>query len=151
MRPDWKGWGTRMPVSPSLSVLIFNDNAEVSDVLRALFEVRGHSVVTVQLSMSRGAYDVAWALAWRHKPEVVVYDVGSPYQSNWDFLEALRLAPPLVGIPFVLTTGNIAAVARLPGASAGVDLVCLPEELDVVVGAAEAAALVRKSRSRRSS
>ena len=35
---------------------------------------------------------------------MVIYNVGMPYASSWDLLEAIRMSPALQSQPFVITT-----------------------------------------------
>ena len=42
----------------------------------------------------------------KHRPDVVIYDVGMPYAGSWDLLEVIRTSPALQRQPFVITTGR---------------------------------------------
>src|SRR5262249_48369744 len=96
---------------------------------------------------SEGA-DVADAIARAH-PDVVVFDIALPYEANWELCASLR-KDPRVGVPFVLTTTNRAAVERLTSAREVVEILGKPYDLDQfaqAVRACGAAAGPRRGRA----
>ena len=85
----------------------------------------------------------------KHRPDVVIYDVGMPFSSSWDLLEVIRTAPALQSQPFVITTPNRRKLEEAVGPTSAFevggpdsDLRCL---LKAVEAAARAAGPVRRS------
>jgi hypothetical protein len=60
----------------------------------------------------RRADSEAEAFISRNKVDVVVFDVGLPYQPNWDFAEVLQLLPGVTGTPFVFTSANTVEIGE---------------------------------------
>lgn len=129
-----------MSLPTPLNVLIFNDSLDVLETLRHAFVAHGHRVETVQLSLVRNASEVPREMVEKHRPDVIVFDVGIPYQSNWDFLEALHLTNALDGVPVVVTTANKAMLNRLVGPTDALEMAGLQQDLDAIRVAAETAA-----------
>jgi CheY-like chemotaxis protein len=71
----------------------------------------------------------AAAFISRNKADVVVFDVGMPYQPNWDFAEVLRLLPGVTGIPFVFTSANTTELDKLVGPTGAYLLTGTPTNL----------------------
>jgi DNA-binding response OmpR family regulator len=102
-----------------IRALVLNSSADTLDLLRHYLEVNGFEVETCNLARLRqeGA-DVAEAVVYAN-PDVVVFDVALPYETNWEICSALR-RDPRVTMPFVITTTNRAAVERLTDDASGV-------------------------------
>jgi hypothetical protein len=79
---------------------------------------------------------------------VVVYDVPIPYWPNWDYLTVLRTATDMPRIPYVVTTPDKAALNRLVGTNDALELLGAPDDLTVVLHAAEAAGSDRRKSER---
>ena len=89
-----------------LRLAVLNNSAPVLDMLCGWFKKHGHYCVGALLSDMPNAHaDVPRFIA-KHKPDVVVYDIGMPYESSWDLMEAVRTGPKVAAQPFVLTTPN---------------------------------------------
>jgi CheY-like chemotaxis protein len=83
-----------------LSVLIVEDNADVRDVLAAMFDCCG-AVVTP-------ASSARTALAWLdvHQPDLIISDLGMPGEDGLWFIRQVRgLSSPVSTIPAVALTG----------------------------------------------
>ena len=77
----------------------------------------------------------------KHRPDVVIYDVGMPYSSSWDLLEVIRTAPALQSQPFVITTPNKRKLEQAVGPTSAFEIGGPDsEDLRRVLKAVEAAA-----------
>jgi CheY-like chemotaxis protein len=77
---------------------------------------------------------------------VIVYDIALPYDANWRLCQHIRSAPACQGVPFVLTTTNVAQVRAVSGAEEPIlEIIGKPYDLGMLVDAVAAAA---KKRSR---
>ena len=115
------------------SIAVVDSAYDSAELLKSWFEFCGARVsVATQLTQFRiGQADIRDWLALA-QPDVVVFDIGPPYEANWTFLEQLRDGP-LRRIPLVVTTTNEAVLRRLtePGADIPIQqLVGKPYDLD---------------------
>ena len=134
-----------------LRIVIFNNDSETLKTVAHWFEINGHRVTTSALAaMRRADLDEIGDFLKRHDPDVIVYDVAIPYAPNWDYLSVLRSAPDLPRIPYVTTTPNKAALDKLVGKNDALELLGGPDDLTVVMRAAEKAGHDRRRTPRRS-
>src|SRR5690606_30231418 len=76
----------------------------------------------------------------KHRPDVVIYDVGMPYPSSWDLLEVIRTSPALQSQPFVITTPNKKKLELAVGPTSALEIAGRQDDLHRVCKAVEAAA-----------
>jgi CheY-like chemotaxis protein len=120
------------PTSP-LKVLVFDNSADILELLSTDLECRGCVVTTGSVSAIRhGEIDGA-RLIEAAAPDVIVFDVAVPYEANWRVAMELQ-ADPRARMPFVLTTTNAQAVRRLIGREL-IELVGKPYDLDTLYDA----------------
>lgn len=97
------------------SVGVIDASDDSAELLKSWFEFSGARVAaTTQLTQFRlGHADIR---EWLHlaAPDVVIYDIGPPYEANWTFLQQLREGP-LRGVPLVVTTTNEHVLRALIG------------------------------------
>ena len=98
----------RLPV-----VGIINTNPDLVELLRIRIEAAGFVAIVIHVTDIRAGLDLGAVIA-QHQPQVIVYDVVMPYESNWRFLQHLR-ETMLRNCQFVLTTPNATALSRLVG------------------------------------
>jgi CheY-like chemotaxis protein len=122
-------------------VAVFNSSDDMVELLRVLLERHGFVVVTGHIAAIRkGELDLSSFVA-QHQPDVVVYDVVPPYESQWRFLDHLRQTSPLSGIPFVLTSSNARATRELAKTDEQIiEVLGRPFEFDALVEAVKRAA-----------
>jgi CheY-like chemotaxis protein len=77
------------------SVLIADDNADMLELLRWVFEVEGFTVRTVEDGNS------ALQAVGDARPDVVITDLMMPQVSGLEFIRRLRLAPQWAEIPVI--------------------------------------------------
>jgi|SRR5687767_14072539 len=100
-----------MPTQPVVAVV--NTNPDLVELLRIEIEKAGFVVLVIHIHDIRQGLDVG-AVLTQHDPQVIVYDVVFPYESNWRFLQHLR-ETTFKGRRFVITTPNEAGVRQLVG------------------------------------
>lgn len=100
-----------MPTQPVVAVV--NTNPDLVELLKVQIEKAGFVVLVIHIQDIRKGLDVG-AVLKQHDPQVIVYDVVFPYESNWRFLQHLR-ETAFKGRRFVLTTPNEAGVRQLVG------------------------------------
>src|SRR4051794_15414142 len=77
-------------------VLVIEDDASISYLLRVVLETEGHEVLIAD-DGSRGL-----AVATRQRPDVILLDVMMPYLDGFAVLEALREGERTLGIPVIM-------------------------------------------------
>jgi len=98
-----------LPKPSRLRLVVLNDSAPVLKMLCNWLQEHGHHCETALLADMPQAHDEVWPFIQKHRPDVVIYDVGMPYSSSWDLLEVIRAAPALQHSPLSLrlqTSGN---------------------------------------------
>jgi CheY-like chemotaxis protein len=89
-----------------LRIVVLNDSAPVFNILCQWPEpVRPplrHDATCEHAPSPRGSC----RFIQKHRPDVVIYNVGMPFASSWDMLEVIRTLPALQSQPFVITTPN---------------------------------------------
>jgi CheY-like chemotaxis protein len=115
-------------------IAVFNDSAPTLSTIAKWCEIHGYGVVTAQVSQMRIAHVDVEEFVAKNRPDVIVFDIAMPYESNWDFLEVIRLLPGLAGIPMVVTTANKAALEDLVGATDALQIIGKPPDLNVLLG-----------------
>lgn len=120
-------------------VAIFNTNPEVLDLVREALQSSGYATVVAHIDdLKRGRIDMIQFVE-EHQPDVVVYDVAPPYDTNWTFLRLMRNSKVMQQRAFVVTTTNKKALDELIGPSDVVELLCKPYDLEQIVQAVNAA------------
>ncbi|MET0323434.1 MAG: ATP-binding protein [Duganella sp.] len=99
----------------SMRVLVVDDNIDAAETLSALFEIKGHSVVTVHDGLEAVTAAASFA------PHVVFLDIGLPGMNGYDVARALRARPALAGATLVALTGWGTDSDRLKSDEAGFD------------------------------
>ena len=111
-------------------VALINSTPDVIDMLRIAFEQAGFVAVSTFTYLIRdGDVDLESFLG-QHRPDVIVYDIAPPYQSNWELFLHLRELPGFRDRPVVLTSTNPARVQQLFATSQAVfEIVETPYEI----------------------
>lgn len=93
---------------PSKCVLLVEDDFDIRDQLRELFEDEGYSVAEA----CNGA-EALVALSGGLKPEMVLLDLTMPVMDGWAFLDAIRERPAYHHLPIVVASA-VADANELP-------------------------------------
>ena len=120
-------------------IAIFNTNAEVLELVRESLQQAGFQAVVAHIAdIKSGRLDMI-RFVEEHNPDVIVYDVAPPYDTNWTFLRLMRNSKVMHGRAFVVTTTNKRALEELIGPNDVVELLCKPYDLQQVVDSCAAA------------
>jgi CheY-like chemotaxis protein len=103
----------------------------------------GHHCDTAVLADMPLAHEEVGRFILKHRPDVVIYDVGMPYASSWDLLEVIRTAPALQSLPFVITTPNKRKLESEVGPTTALEIGGRGSDLRRVSKAVDAAATPR--------
>ena len=106
----------RNPNTPSLRVLVVDDNQASADTLHWTIELFGDDVKSCHDGKS------ALKLAAEFKPDVVLLDIGMPGMDGLQVCEQMRAMPELSHVKIIAQTGWGDEQMRLKTASAGFDL-----------------------------
>jgi CheY-like chemotaxis protein len=121
--------------SKARTIAIFNTNPEVLELLRESLQQAGMQAVVAHIDdLKRGRLDMIQFVE-EHNPDVIVYDVAPPYDTNWTFLRLMRNSNVMQGRAFVVTTTNKRALEELIGPADVVELLCKPYDLQQIVDA----------------
>ena len=104
---------TAEPISPSLRVLVVDDNVDAADSLGLLLKAAGHD--------ARMAYDGVSAVkvALEFRPHVVLLDIGLPRLDGYEVAKRLRQDASFVDVVMVAMTGYGQATDKLRSQDAG--------------------------------
>jgi len=109
-------------------------------MLSQWLEQHGHHCHTALLADMRQAQEEVGRFIQRHRPDVVMYDVGMPYSSSWDLLEVIRMPPALQSQPFVITTPDKRTLEHAVGTTFAIEIGGCDTDLRRLLEAVEAAA-----------
>jgi two-component system, chemotaxis family, chemotaxis protein CheY len=113
------------------TILTVDDSPSIRQMIKAVLEPAGHSVIEA----GDGAQGLAKAQAGR--PDLVITDLNMPVMGGLELIRALRKLPIAVGLPIVfLTTESSDAVkqeAKSAGATGWITKPFKPEQLLTVV------------------
>ncbi|HJZ88936.1 MAG TPA: response regulator [Polyangia bacterium] len=104
-----------IPITPTLRLLVVEDDDGYRELLSQLFRRRGDRVRT-----ARDGID-ALALCLKETPDIILCDLQMPRMDGWQLLRVVRSRPKLQSVPFVFLTTLDGESARLAGYQLGVD------------------------------
>ena len=126
-------------------VAILNSSEDTVEMLRIQLENAGMATVGGHVpDIKRGKLDFQ-DFVGRHRPDVIVWDIGPPYEENWAFFNLVRTTDAAREVRFVLTTTNRDRLLKVCGDCDPVEIVGKPYDLDQVTKAVQDA-LGRPSR-----
>lgn len=133
------------PKRRRLRLVVLNDSAPVLKMLCEWLQAQGHHCDTALLADMPRAHEEVGPFILKHRPDVVIYDVGMPYSSSWDLLEVIRASPALRFQPFVITTPNKRKLEEAVGPTSAFEIAGRDSDLRRVLNAVETAADQRRS------
>jgi CheY-like chemotaxis protein len=130
--------GHSSPPNPRrLRLALLNDNASFLQMLCDWFTQHGHDCVTAVVADLPNAHQDVPRFINEHEPDVVVYEVGTPYASSWDLLDVIRCDPSLKTQAFVVTTPSKKKLEEAVGETSALELAG-PTDLPRILQAVEA-------------
>ena len=127
-----------------LRLVVLNDSAKVLKILCNWLQSQGHHCETALLSDMPNAHEEVGRFILKHRPEVVIYDVGMPYASSWDLLNVIRISSALKSQPFVITTPNKQKLESAVGPTSALEIAGREGDLRRVSKAVEVAGQARR-------
>jgi len=115
-------------------VAVIDSDPDGTELLKTILEMHGMVVATGNLTEFRVGKANFLEFLQRVAPDVIVYDVGLPYEANYQFLEHARENPAFPRCGIVITTTNARSVERLLGVRA-LEILGKPYDLEVLVEA----------------
>src|SRR5687768_11801822 len=103
------------PASRRTRILVADDTDSIRALFQKLLSADGHEVITVEDGLE------ALAAAERHRPDVVLLDVGMPGLDGIEVCRRLKSDPATRLTPVVLVTGLSDLSDRIKGIEAGAD------------------------------
>src|SRR3954449_9127802 len=128
-----------------IAIAVFNTSEDTTDMLRELFQHAGFVAVTAFTHDLRDNKVDLESLMRQYRPAVIVYDIALPYEANWQLCQRIRSSPVCKGVPFVLTTTNVAQVRKVAGPEPLIEIVGKPYDLELLLQSVERAATVRSA------
>ena len=137
-----------MPDRASPLVAIFNSRDDVIDAIRSALEQEGLETVTARLAeIQSGTLDLI-AFVAVHRPDVIVYDLPRPCESDWNFLRLLKETNSLKDRPWVVTTTDKKALLAAVRAASVIEIIVGEPYGAADVVSAVHSALERRARKR---
>lgn len=96
-----------------MKILVVDDEAHITHMLRVLFQKRGHQVVVADNG------EAALDLVRREKPDIMFLDLNLPGKSGFQVCEELRREPPFRDLPIFILTAQGQDVDRERGMGVG--------------------------------
>ena len=122
-----------------LRVVVLNDSAKVLKMLCDWLQSQDHHCDTALLAEMPHVHEEVGRFILKHRPDVVIYDVGMPYASSWDLLEVIRTSAALQSQPFVITTPNKRKLEAAVGSTSALEISGRERDLRRVSKAVEVA------------
>lgn len=117
-------------------VAVLDCDADTTEMIKTWLEYKGIIVATGNLNEFRLGKDDVMQFLERTRPDVIVYDLGPPYETNYDYLLKLRDHPAFPQCRVVITTTNAIAVHALLGVHA-IEILGKPYDLETLAQAVQ--------------
>ncbi|GAB6196805.1 response regulator [Lysobacter xanthus] len=129
-----------MDSPPPRTILIVEDNADIRDTFRTLFELEGFDV-----RVAVNGLDALARLDDLPTPCLILLDLSMPVMDGWDFLDALKSRDG-EEIPVTVLSANVdPTVARELKSRYGCRVLRKPVQVDTLLGIARTCAESRRS------
>jgi DNA-binding response OmpR family regulator len=122
-----------------LVVAVLDSDPDTTELLKSYLEIEGIVVATGVLIDFRLGKSSLIEFLQRAAPDVIVYDLGIPYEANYIFLQRAREDPGFPPCGVVITTTNARAVQSMLGIHV-MEILGKPYDLGALVTAVRAVA-----------
>ena len=128
-------------------VAVFDSSPDNLESLLPPLQQAGFVVVTGFIhDIREGRLDLE-AFMRQHDPAVIVWDISVPYEGEWRFLQHIKERQACGRCRFVVTTTNVAEVAKIAGADQNLqEIIGKPYDVGELVRAVKEAARERPTR-----
>lgn len=118
---------------PDKAILIVEDNADIRDTFRTLFELEGFDV-----HLAKNGEDALHRLDDDHvSPCLILLDLSMPVMDGWQFLDVLRSRRDGGDVPVTVLSANVdAEVSRDLKSRYGCRVLRKPASIDALLGIA---------------
>ncbi len=127
-----------MPPPQPRVVAVLDSDPDTTELLKTVLEIEGMVVATGNLNEFRLGRENLLEFLQRTSPDVIVYDLGIPYEANYIYLQRMREDLAFPRCALVITTTNARAVEKLLGISA-VEIIGKPYDIDALTRAVRSA------------
>jgi len=118
-------------------VAVLDSDPDTTEMLKTWLEFNGLVVATGNLTDFRLGKDDLLDFLERTAPDIIVYDLGPPYETNFDYLRKIQNHPSFPACRVVVTTTNARVVETLFGIQA-IEILGKPYDLGAIVNAVSA-------------
>lgn len=124
--------GGSTPSDPPI-VAILDTSEDIVEMLRAVLEGEGWLVVADYIIHFRRSEKDIVAFLNQHKPRVIVFDIGPPYEANWNYFQAVRGLQETKDCAFVVTSTNKGVLEALVGPTDAIEFVGKPYDVTELI------------------
>jgi CheY-like chemotaxis protein len=129
---------------PAPRIAIVNSNQAILETVTLLLEEEGyHAIPVLAQTFSTEEEGFSQFMA-EHTPQVVLWDIGPPYDVNWQRFQQIKSLPQMQECPYILTTTDIKRLEEITGAAGeALEIVGKPFDLEKMLNAIEKALAAR--------
>jgi CheY-like chemotaxis protein len=134
MSADSQSSGKMPGLPPPRVVAVIDSDPDSMELLKTVLEIHGMVAATgnqIEFRLGKASF---LDFLQRTAPDVIVYDLGLPYEANYRFLQKCLEDPAFPRCGIVLTTTNARSVEKLLGVRA-LEILGKPFDLEALVAA----------------
>lgn len=121
-------------------VAILNSTPDVIEIIQVVLEDEGFNVVGGLIPQFRRGHKSIIKFMNDHKPDLVIYDIPPPYESNLMFLEMIQNMKVFEGVKSIFTTTNKDALDEMgAGHLKAIEIIGKPMDINQLVTAVRSA------------
>ncbi len=119
-------------------IAVINSNKSVLETVTTLLEDEGYTVIPALADTFLREKERFSQFIDEHAPQVVLWDIGPPYEVNWQHFQQIRALPQMQGRPCILTTTDAKRLEAVTATSRETwNIVGKPFELEKMLSAIE--------------
>jgi DNA-binding response OmpR family regulator len=124
--------GASAPFDPPI-VAILDTSEDIVDMLRAVLEGEGWIVVADYVIHYRRCEKDLVEFLNEHNPRAILFDIGPPYEANWNYFQAVRALRETKDCAIVVTTTNKARLEEIVGPTNALEFVGKPYDISDLI------------------